>query len=288
MANTPTPTTNPVPPDLAQVAPRAALDVAIEAAFRATPLIEGKDGALHVIVPKTFDLKALANPYAVPPHVIQSVTVDDRASLSAYANRFSDERSIIIADYDASTISAKLDWHPDNSLSGDHGKASSNSHSVTLRLRFSEEFTRWNTIAGKLHAQEDFARFLEENASDVAFPEASQMIEISRDFEATVGQFYKSSVRLDNGDRRLRFESESKAMNEVVIPQRFTLSIPIFNGEAPDTLTALFRWRAQPGGGIMLGFEWHRLEYQRRAHFQQIAATAAEETGLPFYIGRVA
>jgi hypothetical protein len=287
MATPPIPTTSILPPDLAQIAPRAALDAAIEAARLAAPVITGLDGALHAFVPKSFDLKALANPYALPPHVIQAVTVDDRTSLSAYANRFSDKRSIIIADYDASTISAKLDWHPDNAGDG-AGKASSNTHSVTLRLRFSEEFARWNAMAGKLHPQEDFARFLEENAADVAFPEASQMIEISRDFEATVGQSYKSSVRLDNGDRRLRFESESKAMNEVIIPQRFTLSVPIYNGEAPDTLTALFRWRAQPGGGIMLGFEWHRLEYQRRAHFQQIAATAAEETGLPYYIGRMA
>ena len=285
MANTPPPgVTTPIPFN----PPREALDAAIDAARLANPVIEGKDGALHAFVPKAFDLKPLPNPYALPPHVIQAVTVDDRASLSAYANRFSDERSIIIADFDASAISARLNWHPDNQLSEDHGKAAPNTHSVTLKLRFSEEFTRWNTMAGKLHAQEDFARFLEENSADVAFPEASQMIEISRDFEATVGQSYKSSVRLDNGDRRLRFESESKAMNEVIIPQRFTLSIPIYNGEPPDTLTALFRWRAQPGGGIMLGFEWHRLEYQRRAHFLQITATAAEETGLPFFIGRVA
>jgi uncharacterized protein YfdQ (DUF2303 family) len=264
--------------------PTDALNAAIEGARIASPTIQGPDGATHAFVPRGFALQKLSDETDLPPWVQQRVTIDDRASLSAYANRFKDDRSIIIANYDAGTISARLDWHQ---TEGAHYEMHSpNAHSVTLKLCFSEEFTRWNGMAGKLHNQEEFARFLEENSVDVAYPEAAQMVEISRDFEATVGQTYKSSVRLDNGDRRLRFESESRAMNEVVVPQRFTLSIPIYNGEAPDTLTALFRWRAQPSGGVLLGFDWHRLEFQRRAHFQQIAFTAAEETGLPVYIGR--
>lgn len=265
--------------------PIDALDAAMEAMRLADPMIEGKDGARHVVLPRGFKIEALPDATRIPPFATQRVTVDDRTSLSAYANRFSTKDSIIIADYDDSSISARLDWHPDNTAAIRFA-AGRNAHSVTLKLRFSEEFARWNGMAGKLHDQDAFARFLEENSSDVAFPEAAQMIEISRDFEATVGQSYKSAVRLDNGDRRIRFESETKAMNEVVIPQRFTLSIPIYNGEPPDTLTALFRWRANPAGGIQLGFEWHRLEYQRRAHFQQIAFSASEETGLPVYIGR--
>lgn len=276
------------PPALAAIpCPIDALNAAIEGARVASPLITGNDGALHALLPRGFTLSSLPEADKLPSRVRQRVTVDDRASLSAYTNRFSSDVSVIIADYDALTISARLDWHPDNQ-SVNYGYPGADLHSVTLKLRLSEEFDRWNKMQGKLHSQEDFARFLEENASDVAFPEAAQMIEISRDFEATVGQSYRSYTRLENGDKRVRFESESKAMNEVIIPQKFTLSIPIYNGELPDSLTALFRWRATPGGSVQMGFEWHRVEYQRRAHFQQIATTAAEETGLPVYIGRTA
>ncbi len=270
-----------------QMAPRAALDTAIDAARLSSPVIEGPGFARYALVPAGYNLKLLQDPSRLDPFPSARVTVDDRASLSAYANRFSDDRSILIADYDANQIRAYLDWHHGNFSTADIYTGTL-LHSVTLQLRLSEEFSRWNAMAGKLHDQADFARFLEENAADVAYPEAAQMIEISRDFEATVGQTYKGSVRLDNGDRRIRFESDSKAMNEAVVPQKFTLSIPIFNGELPDTLTALFRWRARPDGGVMLGFEWHRLEYQRRAHFNLIATTAAEETGLPVFFGRTA
>jgi hypothetical protein len=266
--------------------PGQALDAAIAAARIASPILTGADGRLHAALPADFKIIALPDDGSLPPWPRQRVIVDDRASLVAYANRHSDKgRSVLIADFDKGTVSARLDWHPHNEAEG-FGDAAPDQHSCTLKLRFSEEFARWNAQAGKLLPQDEFARFLEENSGDVGFPEAATMIEISRDFEATVGQSYKSSVRLDNGDRRLVFESETKALNDVTIPQKFTLSIPIYNGEEPDTLTCLFRWRAAGGGAVMLGFDWHRVEYQRRAHFTGIATAAAEETGLPVFMGR--
>lgn len=265
--------------------PRAALDTVLEAARIASPVIVGPDGRTHVALPDRIRLHDISDPNRLPSRVKQSVVVDDRQSLSDYANRFKSDRSIIIADFDALTISARLDWH-DHNLGEAFPGVGHNAHAVTLALRSSEEFSRWNAIEGKIHPQDEFARFLEENSVDVGTPEAGVMIEISRDFEATVGQTYKSSLRLDNGDRKLVFESDTKVQNGVVIPEKFTLQIPIYNGEEPEELTCLFRWRAMGGGAVGLGFQWHRVEYQRRAHFTQIATKAAEDTGLPVYAGR--
>ncbi|AZV00169.1 hypothetical protein pben1_p12 [Paracoccus phage vB_PbeS_Pben1] len=265
--------------------PQKALDAAMEAARIASPVIDGPDGRTWAALPERIKLHDISDPNRLASRVRQTVTVDDRASLSAYANRYKSGRSIIIADFDALTISARLDWHEHN-----QGEAfpepGHNAHAVTLALRPSEEFSRWDEMEGKIHPQADFARFLEENSVDVGTPEAATMIEISRDFEATVGQVYKSAVRLDNGDRKLVFESDTKVQEGVIIPEKFTLSIPIYNGEEPEELTCLFRWRAAGGGGVGLGFQWHRVEYQRRAHFTQIATAASEETGLPVYMGR--
>lgn len=267
--------------------PRSALDTAIEAARIASPVISGPDGRTWAALPDRIKLHDISDPNRLPSRVRQTVTVDDRASLSAYANRYKSKRSIIVADFDALTISARLDWHEHNQ--GDNfPEVGHNAHAVTLALRPSEEFSRWDEMEGKIHPQAEFARFLEENSVDIGFPEAGTMIEISRDFEATVGQVYKSAVRLDNGDRKLVFETDTKVQNGVVIPEKFTLSIPIYNGEEPEDLTCLFRWRAQGGGAVGLGFQWHRVEYLRRAHFAQIAHTAAEETGLPVFMGRFA
>lgn len=276
----------PTTPAAVMAHPAETLETVLRAARIADPVIVGKDGAQHAFVANGFSLKELPDATRLPYFPAARIEVDDRQSLIDYTNRFSSPgRSAIIADFDAGEIAARLDWHPDNA-NEDFGFSGADRHSVTLKLRFSEEFARWDALEGKMLPQAEFALFLEENAADILHPEPTTMIEISRDFEATVGQTYKSVIRLDNGDRKINFTNDTNVTNGVIIPQKFTLNIPIYNGEEPDELTALFRWRPNGAGSVNLGFAWHRVEYQRRAHFQQIAFGAAEATGLPVFMGR--
>lgn len=266
--------------------PGETLETVMKAARLAEPRHIGPDGRHYLVLPDGFSLKELVDEGRTWPWERARVTVDDRNSLSSYANRFSDDRSIIIADYDALTISARLDWHRNNQ-DPDEGRTGPDAHSVTLKLRPSEEFTRWSAfVKAGFVDQETFARFLEENSADVLHPDPATLIEISRDFEATVGQTYKTSTRLDNGDRRIVFQSESNATSDVVVPKKITLRIPFYNGEMPSDIDAHFRWRGASGGSVLFALEWHRVEYHRRAHFNAIAFNAAEETRLPVFLGR--
>jgi hypothetical protein len=131
------------------------------------------------------------------------------------------------------------------------------------------------------------AAFLEENAVDVVDPEPAVLIEISRDLEGTQGVTFKSSTRLENGDRSFVYETETRAKGDIRVPREFTLEIPLYEGEEPTSLRCAFRWRIS-GGALQMGFQWRRVEYQRRAHFAQIANAAAEATGRPVFFGRVA
>lgn len=267
--------------------PGETLETVLKAARIADPRQPGPDGRQYLVLPEGFEAHELPDEGRLQPWPRQRVTVDDRNSLSSYANRFSDKRSVIVADYDALTISARLDWHHHNQDSDMAGRTGPDNHSVTLKLRPSEEFSRWNAFVKQGFVdQETFARFLEENSADVLQPDPATLIEISRDFEATVGQVYKSSTRLDNGDRRMVFQSDSNATSDVVVPKKITLRIPFYNGEQPSDIDAHFRWRGASGGAVVFALEWHRVEYHRRAHFNAIAFAASEETGLPVFLGR--
>ena len=94
--------------------PGQAVNAAINAARLAEPTLDMDDGRTFAFVPESFNLKETTDPHRLPDHIDQAVCLDDRASLVSYANRFSDARSILIADYDAGTISARLDWHRSN------------------------------------------------------------------------------------------------------------------------------------------------------------------------------
>lgn len=263
--------------------PRDALDASIEGARLADPVIDHGDGRKHAFVPERFQLQDISDPHRLPPYIKQSITVNDRASLIGYVNRFSDDRSILIANYEASTITARLDWHSDNQAATELA-AQPNVHVATLKIASSLEYARWSEMEGKMHSQEEFAIFIEENVSDIIDPEHATIIEICRDLEATQGAQFKSRTRLENGDLSFKYETETRVTNDVVVPDEITLAIPLYYGEEPTEIRAKFRFRVN-GGGLQLGFKWHRVEYQRQAKFQEMAHDAAEQTGRPVFFG---
>lgn len=257
---------------------RAALDAAIDAARLASPLIDRGDRQF-AFVPDGYALKEISDPARLPDRIRQAIIVDDRASLTAFLNRFQDQDAVLIADFDALTIRSLIDFH----------RADLTPRACEFRadlvLRKSEEFARWDAVEGALHSQGEFAEFLEENAVDIVSPDPAVMIEISRDLDATQDVTFKSGVRPESGDRAFTYETETRVKGEIKIPREFAVSIPIHVGEEPDTLRARFRFRVTPKG-LLMGFAWHRVEYQRRAHFGAIATQISEDTGRPVFFGR--
>ncbi|QDC11253.1 DUF2303 family protein [Oceanicola sp. D3] len=269
----------------AEAEAKAAFDATLTAARLADPVIPGEHGVRHCILPEGYTAHDISDRYALPPRIQQRVQVDDADSLTTYANRFSDERSLIVADLDKLQIHAELDWHRHNQSSEGSLDAQATKHTATLQLRNSEEFARWSEIEGKLLDQMAFAEFLDENSSDIVDPDPAVMLEVARDLEATQGVSFKASTRLQTGERSLRYETETHTKGDLVVPQRFTLSIPLFFGEEPSEIVASFRFRPNPDG-LKLGFVWRRVECVRQAKFRDIAFRVSEHTGLPVVQGR--
>ncbi|EPX82066.1 DUF2303 family protein [Salipiger mucosus] len=266
--------------------PRSALEVALTSARMANPVIEGEHGKRFALTPPDFQLNEIPSPHRLPPYILQRVTVDDADSLAIYASRFSTGASVLIADIDALSVHACLDWH-DHNQSDTALTPGARKHTATLKLRESEEFKRWNKIQDEFIDQMAFAEFLDENAADIVDPEPAVMIEIARDLEATQGVAFKSSTRLQTGERSITYETETHTKGDIKVPTQFTLQIPLFAGEEPIDITASFRFRPR-ADGLKLGFVWRRVEYRRQAEFQAIATRIAEATGLPVMFGRAA
>lgn len=271
-----------VPSDILELDPRGTLDAAIDAARLASPLIDRGDRQF-AFVPDGYKLQDISDPARLPDRVRQEVSVDDRASLAAFVNRFSNADTVLFADFDALTISAVLDFHTSNTAAVE---PRAGDFVARFKLLPSEEFLRWDKMEGEMWPQAVFAEFLEENSMNISAPDPATMLEISRELEATIGAVFKAKVSLQNGDRAFSYETETKTKGDLVVPKRFALCIPLFNGEGPEILEANFRFRPTPDG-LTLGFFWHRVEVRRRAFFNEIAAAVAESTGCPVFNGRV-
>lgn len=261
--------------------PRAELEVALKAARLASPVIAQGDRA-YAFVPDGYSLKDISDPARLPDRVRQSVAFDDRASLVAFVNRFSNADTVLFADFNSLTITAAIDFHTSNEPQVEPRAVD---FTAKLTLLPSEEFLRWDKMEGVMHPQEAFAEFLEENAVNIHTPDPATMIEISRELEASIGAVFKSKVSLENGDRSFVYETETKTKGDIAVPRAFTLLIPLFNGEDPEFLEARFRFRPSPEG-LALGFVWHRVEVKRRAFFNEIASLVSDATGRPVFNGR--
>ena len=241
-------------------------------------------GREYALVPDGFKMQDVTDSRWLQPYPAAAIIVDEREALAAYVNRFAEPGTILVADVDAGVVAALIDYHLEPQEMG--AATGPRLHTAELRLRPSEEFARWDGFEGELHPQAEFARFLEENACDILHPESATMIEIAHDLSAMEGVKFASKVDLRNGNRRFHYENETKVDGDIVIPARFTLNIPLYAGEAPIALEALFRYRVA-GSGLVLGFEWRRVEYLKLSHFKQIAFAVAESTGRPVYLGRM-
>lgn len=274
-----------LPSEILELDPRGALDAAIDGARLASPLTDLGDRQV-LLVPDGYRLEDVSDPLRLPRRIRQSVSLDDAASMVAFVNRFSGPSSVLVADFTSLSVNAVIDFHGGNE-GAEAGSVGACDFVAHFGLLPSEEFTRWDKMEGNLHDQAAFAEFLEENSVDMVLPEAATMVEISRDLEATTNAAFRAKTRLENGDRTFSYETETKVKGDLVVPTKFTISIPLFNGEEPEELQALFRFRPQPDG-LKLGFVWHRVEYRRRSQFNLIAHRIAEETGVPVFAGRAA
>jgi hypothetical protein len=261
--------------------------------FRLTNAGDSYEG---VLVPPgySFEIPCPPDPTKrLPTRNQQEHTFDDADSLIAYVNRYSvARRGLLVADIDHGIAKVTLDYidpDSDNAAVDDRGdcfEVAACDHTAKIQLRASDEFLEWNKWEGSLHEQEDFILFLEENAADVIHPDAASLLEMARDFSAVTSQSFKSSRRLESGDRAFQFVSDTNVTSSVKVPQRIKIRIPIYLGEEPIDLELKFRYRAGEGG-LKFGYEFHRIQSVKRAAFRHLIARVADETGLRMHYGRI-
>lgn len=264
---------------------RETFEVAFEAAQLIKPTISGGDGREHVLLPQGMKLDDISDPYRLAPFAHAAIGLDEKQSLIDYLKRFALAGTVLVADFDSLKITASIDYHNASETMKTPGAVGSCKHQAVFALRPSEEFTRWDKFEGDLHPQDEFAAFMEENAVDVMSPAATVMMEIARDLEAVQDVKFQSSTRLESGDRSFTYTNETQTKGNVRVPTEFVLNIPLYQGESPVELRAALRFRVL-SGGLVLGFEWRRVQYQRLAYFRQIATEIVSETGVPVFYGR--
>jgi uncharacterized protein YfdQ (DUF2303 family) len=254
--------------------------------------IKTEKGREFIVMPEGYKAQDVTEPNAVdellPEHVTQAVTLQTLDSLVGYANRYGTDDTILMADIDHNKIVALIDYH--SPPHDDAAIANRVKHTASMVLPLSFEWATWTAKHDKLMPQLDFARFLEENAPDIAAPAGADLLDAIKDLQAKRKVDFRKAVRTSSDNENFEFVDEttvgSKKDGAIEVPTRFLLKIPVYFGRPPVELYAFLRWRLEEGQ-LLLGVALNRREHVRQAEFKLIVTEAAERTKREAVFGRL-
>jgi uncharacterized protein YfdQ (DUF2303 family) len=218
-----------------------------------------------------------------PDRLAGVVKVHTPESLIHYATRHRDsETSTLWGDVDRGRLTLVLNDHQ-GSVGDVRGDADWGDHRVVLDLQPSPEWTAWNGLNERWVSQEALAEFLEEHQVEVVQPEGSDLLEVTRTFQATVGATFRRAQSLHSGQVQLTWQEEGEAKagssGQLEVPRQFIVRLRPFIGADYVEIQGQFRYRVN-SGELSLGYRLLNLDEHRRTAVEQVLATVADALGL--------
>jgi uncharacterized protein YfdQ (DUF2303 family) len=269
----------------------------------------GTEHAIITLPPefKIEDAKRFLPPPSRPQQKVQLTTVE---SFVAYVNRYRTGSTAVFADETVGKFEAVLDYHNAVTLieptkpaaGGDEIAARIVAYSTSDVRRghqdhvafydapHSVEWKAWAGRDGQWMNQQDFALFVESRLLEVISPAPADLMQLALELQIHKAAEFRSEQVLQSGQTRFRYEetiSGSSRGGELAIPKAFTIAIPVFLGEKPETIELLFRFRLQDAK-LSLSFQVQRKEQIVAAAAQRVseAIRAGLDKDVQFYRGR--
>lgn len=121
-------------------------------------------------------------------------------------------------------------------------------HRAVFQPAVSEPWDTWSKASRKPMGQVEFAEFLEDRVDDIKEPHGADLITLIDNFSAVRSATFGSKVSRVNGSVKLTYNDETST-GDLVLPETFTLGIPVFDGGPSYAVKARLRYRF--GGGAV-------------------------------------
>lgn len=247
-------------------------------------LPDGRTIAFRPSGPGQAELKDITLPHQLeapkPKFITAAPQLQTVDALIGYVNLFKTADTVIFADADNEYIKAVIDYHKQASTDAGIVK-----HTASLDLPMSTEFETWNGIDGAWMEQKKFARFIEQNAEDIATPKGADLLEMVLDLEKSKTVSVARKLRsAGSDDGSAGFQSDASG---TVLPAAFKLSMPLFFGETNKVEITAYTKDQLEDGKIFIGFDLNRVNMIRQREFTSISKRIADATGVPFVLGTV-
>jgi uncharacterized protein YfdQ (DUF2303 family) len=205
------------------------------------------------IIPEGMKVEDLSKFLPPPDRIKQRVELLNVPSYVEYVNRFKSDESTIFANEPTAQYETVLDYHGSENAGG----RGTQDHLAVYNCPKSEQWKAWTEKDGQWFEQVAFAAFLETNLKEIVSPPGAVFMEVALQLQIHKSAEFQSEVRLDNGQVNFRYEEVVKGQTkagDLLIPQSFTLKMPVFVDGSPQALEARFRYRMEEGK-LKMGYQ---------------------------------
>lgn len=233
--------------------------------------------------PCVLDLHRYVDPLqSGPRRKTGKYTVTHPDDFAGYLDKHGIPDTEVWADIDSGTIRAVINAHDGSSRTMDGGDGAGwEDHTVTLRLRHTDDWKAWVGSDKKMVSQVEFAEFLEQQAPNVVSPTAADMLELAQTFRANTKVNFESSRRIKSGETQLTYREETEATagrkGDLAIPDAIQIGVQVYEGGTAYSMRARFRYRIVDGS-LLLGYVLERPREVLRDAFGAICAHLTVET----------
>jgi len=249
-------------------------------------------GKPYVMVPAGYTVEPLETALR-PEHPQALVKLRDATSFIAFLHDHALPQSRIYAQLDPARFLAVIDDFmttgqiPESEaddIAAETEQAAWREFRVEFAVPPSREWTTWTKVHGQHMSQLAFAEFLQDNLPDVVQPAGAELLEMALNFQAVQSGQFVATQRLQDGSHNLQWKADNNASGTVKLPEMLTLSIPVFENEAPRELQARLRYRLKEGT-LALWIELIRPHKVLEAAFRDAWQRIGEQSGVPILLG---
>jgi len=228
-------------------------------------------GGQMVALPPGYRVESLEQFQAAPDRTKGKTKVSRVASLIAYSQRFNwpvemaahaylSSRSLVVT-YNAN--------HPmfDTSEITEAGGPGWGDHVCDFTASIDPTFQLWISACKDGMGQVALARFLEERVRDVVKPAGAEIMDLVLNFDAAKSSTFKSSTRLQNGDRQFLWTEETRGTGAITVPEEISIYSPVLDGGEHKITQIKLRYRIDEGR-LVFRLEILDLDQILRAAFQ--------------------
>lgn len=220
------------------------------------------NGVGMMALPEGYSVHDAEKFFPQPRRTTASYSFRDTKSLATYLNRFATDATILFSKPGSCKITAQVDHDTPE-------QASHRSHSATFAAQWDDRYSAWRQIHDKLMSQTEAGLFLEERAMDITEPDAASVMDIVMTFDAVKKVSFRQSTRLHSGQRQFTYvEDDEQTKGNITLPERLRLRLPIFEGQEPDMVDVLVRYRIDDGK-LRFAFKIHNRNELENVAFER-------------------